>query len=97
MKKHTTLEQEETALKQMLRKHVAAFLKDANISDRSGTKRQGNLHDLLLCEVGRILLELVLEHTRGNKSQAAEILGINRNTLRKKIKELEIPCARDKV
>ena len=38
----------------------------------------------------RPLLRLVLEKTKGNQVQASEMLGINRNTLRKKIKELDI-------
>jgi two-component system nitrogen regulation response regulator GlnG len=40
--------------------------------------------------VERPLLEVVLEHTQGNQIRAAAMLGINRNTLRKKITELEI-------
>jgi two-component system nitrogen regulation response regulator GlnG len=43
--------------------------------------------------VERPLLEVVLEHTQGNQIRAAAILGINRNTLRKKINDLclELP------
>jgi two-component system nitrogen regulation response regulator GlnG len=40
--------------------------------------------------IERPLLEVVLEHTQGNQIRAAAILGINRNTLRKKITELGI-------
>jgi two-component system nitrogen regulation response regulator GlnG len=40
--------------------------------------------------IERPLLEVVLEHTQGNQIRAAAILGINRNTLRKKITELDI-------
>ncbi len=40
--------------------------------------------------VERILLPMVLEHTRGNRSQAAEILGIARQTLRSKLRELGV-------
>jgi two-component system nitrogen regulation response regulator GlnG len=36
------------------------------------------------------LIELTLEHTSGNQLKAAEVLGINRNTLRKKITQLKI-------
>jgi len=48
------------------------------------------LHRKLLERVERPLLETVLSHTDGNQIRAAAILGINRNTLRKKIVELGI-------
>lgn len=44
-----------------------------------------NLYDLVLCEVERPLLEEVLRRTRGNISKAAQYLGLNRATLRKKL------------
>lgn len=44
-----------------------------------------NLHDLLIREVERPLLEAVLEHTKGNQTRAARCLGLSRSTLRKKI------------
>lgn len=46
------------------------------------------LYDRVLVEVERPLLELTLEATEGNQLQAARILGINRNTLRKKLQLL---------
>ncbi len=49
-----------------------------------------DLHAQVMSQVERPLLELVLEQTRGNQLQAARILGINRNTLRKKIRALGI-------
>ena len=44
-----------------------------------------NLYDLVLCEVERPMLEEVLRRTRGNISKAAQYLGLNRATLRKKL------------
>jgi len=44
-----------------------------------------DLYDLVLCEVERPLLEEVLRRTRGNISKAAQYLGLNRATLRKKL------------
>ena len=38
------------------------------------------------------LVEIVLKETNGNQTKAANILGINRNTLRKKIAEYQIKC-----
>ena len=52
------------------------------------------LYDGALREVERPLIELTLEATRGNQVRAAELLGINRNTLRKKIRELGIDVSR---
>ena len=48
--------------------------------------RPGDLYDLVIGEVERPLFKVVMEHTQGNQSQAAGILGINRGTLRKKLK-----------
>ncbi|MDT8370710.1 MAG: DNA-binding transcriptional regulator Fis [Gammaproteobacteria bacterium] len=45
-----------------------------------------NLYEMLLSEVEAPLLRATLEHTQGNQSRAAEILGLNRGTLRKKLK-----------
>lgn len=49
-----------------------------------------NLYDMVLHQMERPLLSLILEMTRWNQVRAAEILGINRNTLRKKIQTLGI-------
>ena len=48
------------------------------------------LHARILREVEHPLIVATLEITRGNQVKAAEILGINRNTLRKRIRELGI-------
>jgi two-component system nitrogen regulation response regulator GlnG len=53
------------------------------------------LYDRVLAEVERPLIILTLTACRGNQLRAAELLGINRNTLRKKIRELGIPTERD--
>ena len=48
------------------------------------------LYDRVLRELERPLLEITLSATRGNQLKAARVLGLNRNTLRKKIKDLDI-------
>jgi Fis family transcriptional regulator len=48
--------------------------------------RPGELYDLVLGEVEEPLFRAVMDYTDGNQSQAAGILGINRGTLRKKLK-----------
>ncbi|MDZ4372370.1 MAG: nitrogen regulation protein NR(I) [Phenylobacterium sp.] len=52
------------------------------------------LYDRVLEEVERPLIQLTLAATRGNQVRAAEILGLNRNTLRKKIQDLGVEMAR---
>jgi len=47
-----------------------------------------------LREVERPLISLTLLATRGNQIKAAQVLGLNRNTLRKKIRELDIQVVR---
>ena len=49
-----------------------------------------DLYPIVLERVERPLIQLVLKRTRGNQVRAAQILGINRNTLRKKINHLKI-------
>lgn len=49
-----------------------------------------NVYDFVISQVEKPLIKKVLEMTRGNQIKAAKVLGINRNTLRKKIKELKI-------
>ena len=47
----------------------------------------GDLYELVLGQVERPLFETVLENTRGNVSQAAQLLGLNRATLRSRLKK----------
>ncbi|MDG2321772.1 MAG: nitrogen regulation protein NR(I) [Rhodospirillaceae bacterium] len=52
------------------------------------------LYDRILREMERPLVTLTLHATRGNQLKAAKVLGLNRNTLRKKIKDLDISVVR---
>jgi two-component system nitrogen regulation response regulator GlnG len=54
-----------------------------------------SLYDMVLHQMERPLIRIVLDKTRGNQVRAAEILGINRNTLRKKIQTLGIDVRKD--
>ena len=49
-----------------------------------------SIHDMVLRNVEKPMIELVLSHAEGNQTLAAQMLGINRNTLRKKMKQLRI-------
>ncbi|WIM13912.1 nitrogen regulation protein NR(I) [Enhydrobacter sp.] len=52
------------------------------------------MYDRIISEVERPLISLALWATRGNQLRAARLLGLNRNTLRKKIKDLDVPVVR---
>lgn len=52
-----------------------------------GGQAPNNLYDLVQREVEPPLLEIVMQSTRGNQTKAAAILGINRGTLRKKLRQ----------
>ena len=49
-----------------------------------------NLYELVLQQVEQPLFEVILQHTRGNQSRAAEYLGLNRGTLRKKLRNYNL-------
>jgi two-component system nitrogen regulation response regulator GlnG len=70
-------------------KHIRQFL----AASRDGLPGSG-VYDRVIAEVERPLIQMTLSATRGNQIRAAQILGLNRNTLRKKIRELEIPVVR---
>ena len=55
-----------------------------------------NLYSLLIQEFEKPLISLALKETNGNQIQAAQLLGMNRNTLRKKIKDLKICVTKKK-
>jgi two-component system nitrogen regulation response regulator GlnG len=60
----------------------------------AGGARPRDVHASLLAEVERPLLRVVLQRTGGNQVKAADVLGINRNTLRKKLTDLDVPVLR---
>jgi two-component system nitrogen regulation response regulator GlnG len=80
---------EPETLSQAVERHLRAYF----ASHKDGLPSPG-VHDRILQEVERPLIQLTLTATRGNQIRAAHVLGLNRNTLRKKIRELEIPVVR---
>jgi two-component system, NtrC family, nitrogen regulation response regulator GlnG len=68
-------------------------LRDYFATHRGGLPPAG-LYDRVLREIERPLIQLTLGATRGNQLKAAQLLGLNRNTLRKKIRELDIEVGR---
>lgn len=82
LKKNTELKAKTS--KKPLHKHTEDALEQyfANLNG----DRPGDLYDLVIGEVEKPLFKVVMEHTQGNQSEAAGILGINRGTLRKKLR-----------
>src|SRR5882757_5799774 len=72
---------------------VERHLKEYYAAHRDTLPAAG-LYDRVLREVERPLILLTLAATRGNQIRAAQLLGLNRNTLRKKIRELDIEVMR---
>jgi two-component system nitrogen regulation response regulator GlnG len=72
---------------------VARYV-EAMFAERDGRLPPAGLYGRLLREVERPLIARVLTETRGNQLRAAALLGVNRNTLRKKIRELDIEVMR---
>jgi DNA-binding protein Fis len=73
-------------LSQVVRPKILAYLK---AHTESGTLPSG-AYDHVLNEVERTLIEEVLTFSRSNQTKAAKILGIHRNTLRQRIRDLSI-------
>jgi len=90
VQKTTTRKQDLKALrnKKPLRKHTEEALKQYFASLNGD--RPGDLYHLVLGEVEEPLFKAVMDYTQGNQSQAAGILGLNRGTLRKKLKTYSI-------
>lgn len=63
---------------------------DAYFEALNGSEPPGDLYRMVLEQVEKPLLTTVLDYSRGNQSRAAEVLGINRGTLRKKLKHYNL-------
>jgi len=70
----------ETDLARSVRRAVDGYFRDLD-----GEKPRG-VYEMVISCVERPLIEAVLNRVEGNQTHAAEMLGINRNTLRKKMK-----------
>ena len=76
-------------LAQAVERHIRQFL----AASRDGMPMR-DIYDQVIAEVERPLIQMTLSATRGNQIKAAAMLGLNRNTLRKKIRELDLPVVR---
>lgn len=70
--------------KEPLRASVQCAL-ERYFTDLGGHPAEG-VYDLVVGQVEQAMLESIMQHTRGNQTKASEVLGINRSTLRKKLK-----------
>ena len=87
------LAEEEPAAEEKLSLAVERYLSKYFANFDSSLPPPGLYHRILR-EVEYPLLSAALAATRGNQIRAADLLGVNRNTLRKKIRELEIQVIR---
>ena len=73
----------------MSKKHIEECIRaslEGYFKDLRGTE-PGGMYDMMVRVIERPLLEVVMQHAEQNQSRAAEWLGLNRNTLRKKLLE----------
>jgi DNA-binding NtrC family response regulator len=88
----TILQIEDFDLKQRQAKSIGKFVEARLKGFMQNIKRfeKFNLYDMVIPEVEKSLIVMILRETKGNQIKAAKLLGINRNTLRTKIKKLKI-------
>lgn len=77
----TTSEVQNTALRDCVKESIDNYFKHLD------GQEVANVYELVMAEVEAPLLEVVMNYTRHNQTKAAEILGLNRGTLRKKLKQ----------
>jgi two-component system nitrogen regulation response regulator GlnG len=77
-----------------MRSLVSIEDKVLDLEEELYSREKGRLYDAVLARIEKPLLEYVLERTEGNQLKAARILGMNRNTIRAKIKKLAIDVQR---
>ena len=80
MKKESESMLNENEIARYVRKAMDDYFKDLDGEDPSCA-----VYDMVMNCVEKPLIEIVLHHAGGNQTRAAELLGLNRNTLRKKI------------
>lgn len=71
-----------------LRDNVASAM--AHYFDQLDGQSTSDLYQLVLEQIEHPLLEAVMSYTNNNQSRAAEMLGLNRGTLRKKLKQYDL-------
>lgn len=85
MKKGGSVVLEENEVARYVRQAVGDYF-----TDLDGEEPSCAVYDMVIGCVEKPLIETVLHHAGGNQTRAAELLGLNRNTLRKKIQAHKI-------
>ena len=68
-------------IQEVVKKSLEKYFRDL------GEQRPSNVYEMVVLTVEKPILEAVMDRAQGNQSHAAEMLGINRNTLRKKLQQ----------
>ena len=79
----------ENDMARMVRRAVEGYFRDLD------GEKPCHVYNMVINCVEKPLIESVLHRVRGNQSHAAAMLGINRNTLRKKIRDLDVRIVRN--
>ena len=69
---------------QCVRRSLKRYFKDMNGEEPS------NVYQMVITEIEKPLLEVVMEQSDSNQTRASRVLGINRNTLRKKLRQYKL-------
>lgn len=77
-------EKQQSGLSDSVKHSLQQYLKDLD------GDHPDNLYDMVLQQVEQPLFKMVMDYVGGNQSRAAECLGINRGTLRKKLKQYDL-------
>lgn len=76
--------QEESKLSKQVRKHLKRYFKEL---DGEQTR---DLYNIVLEQVEKPMLETVMKQVNNNQTRASDLLGLNRGTLRKKLKQYDM-------
>ncbi|MBS0423668.1 MAG: Fis family transcriptional regulator [Proteobacteria bacterium] len=74
----------ENEIASCIRKAINGYLNDLD------GEKPCHIYNMVMHSVEKPLIEIAIQHTKGNQTQAADLLGINRNTLRQKMKQYQI-------
>ena len=69
------------SIQEAVHKNLEKYFRDL------GEQPASNIYDMVVLAVEKPMLEMIMSRTDSNQSQAADMLGINRNTLRKKLQQ----------